>query len=113
MDWAVTTEAMNLEEAMMTDDKIAADRFLFSLLCAVCTDKALTIVRLSGGGLKAWRHLCREFEPHTAARWSQMLIGVLQPKWTDAHFQEEYYEWERAVCGWWSFAGGREVCHGG
>ncbi len=46
-------------------------------------------------GLEGWRLLQAEYEPKQAARWAQMLQGILAPKWTSsATFEVDIREWE-------------------
>ena len=84
---AERAEEMHLEPATMSRDNEEADKFVFSFLCQVTTGKALTVVRLAGSGLRAWKHLCKTYEPHVAARWTAMLTSLLNPSWKFSDYE--------------------------
>ena len=70
---------------------------LYNLLIALVKGRALAILRgvLDSNGLEVWRQLVLEYEPHQAARYSQMLQGVLNPSWASSlTFELGLREWE-------------------
>ena len=54
---------------------------LYNLLVALVKGRALAILRgvADSNGLEVWRQLVIKYEPQQAARYSQMLQGVLNP----------------------------------
>ena len=69
MQRAERAEEMHLEPVTMSKDNEEADSCVFSFLCQVTTGKALTVVRLAGSGLRAWKHLCKTYEPSCCNMW--------------------------------------------
>ena len=91
---AEKADKIHLEPKMMSKENEEADKIVFSFLCKVTTGKALTVVRLAGSGLRAWKHLCKTYEPHFAARWTAMLSSLLNPSWKYADFETQLLDRE-------------------
>ena len=73
---------------------------LYNLLIALVKGRALAILRgvSDSNGLEVWRQFVQEYEPRQAARYSQMLQGVLNPEWTSPlSFEVGLREWEGAL----------------
>ena len=73
---------------------------LYNLLIALVKGRALAILRgvADSNGLEVWRQLVLEYEPQQAARYSQMLQGVLNPSWTSSlAFELDLREWEGSL----------------
>ena len=73
---------------------------LYNLLIALVKGRALAVLRgvSDSNGLEVWRQFVQEYEPRQAARYSQMLQGVLNPEWTSSlSFEVDLREWEGAL----------------
>jgi hypothetical protein len=96
--WAVQASPLEIEMSLLPKEYEGISVFLHAILSQLCSGKALTIVRLcaDNNGLRAWRHLVREYEPKQALRWTTMLTSLLNPKWVENDdFQGQWLEWER------------------
>ena len=94
---AEKADEIHLEPETTSKENEEADEFVFSFLCQVTTGKALTVVRLAGSGFRAWKHLCKTYEPHLAARWTAMLTSLLNPSWKSADSETQLLDWERKL----------------
>ena len=71
---------------------------MYNLLVALIKGRALAILRGVSDGFEVWRQLVEEYEPHQAARCSQMLQGVLNPSWTSPlAFELDLRGWEGSL----------------
>lgn len=58
---------------------------IYFMLLQACQGKAFSIARAvqNHSGFRAWRKLCREYEPEVASRHSAMMMSLLTPAWND------------------------------
>eukprot|EP00972_Heterocapsa_arctica_P006692 978698-Heterocapsa_arctica.AAC.1 len=73
---------------------------LYNLLVQLVQGRALAIVRgvTDAKGLEVWRLLVAEYEPKQAARWVQMLQGILKPVWSSSlSFEIDVRAWELSL----------------
>eukprot|EP00971_Amphidinium_carterae_P241184 4788299-Amphidinium_carterae.1 len=101
MTAALTTPPDRLVFSSFSPDVQQRAKKLYSMLCTSVRGKALLRVRAAekGNGLDAWVKLKREYEPQLGSRRMGMLIGILNPTWSDSKkdFAELLAEWEEGV----------------
>ena len=75
---------------------------LYEVLLDACDGKAAAIVKSSEkrNGMQVWCRLKREYEGDIAGRYTQMLISLLSPPWTEADgkdFGDVFTNWLASI----------------
>ncbi|CAE8626466.1 unnamed protein product [Polarella glacialis] len=89
----------------MTEKERLLSQVLHTVLVATTKDarRAAVLVRgvTDGNGFAAWRRLCREYQPDSAARYTAALCDLLRPPWspreTAAAWLPHFHQWENQV----------------
>eukprot|EP00972_Heterocapsa_arctica_P042815 6313432-Heterocapsa_arctica.AAC.1 len=92
--------ALPVEFRQLSAEGQQKSALLYNLLVQLVHGRALAIVRSveDANGLEVWRLLQLEYEPRQAARYAQMLQGILTPTWTSsANFEVDLRAWELAL----------------
>eukprot|EP00971_Amphidinium_carterae_P117671 2331045-Amphidinium_carterae.1 len=88
----------DVSNTVLTPEQSAASQQLFYMLIMTCRDAPLTriINAGEGQGLRAWRSLCRHFEPASATRAASLLLEALAFSFA-GDLQTRFEEFDRVL----------------
>ena len=83
---AVGIDPLDLSLKDYDDQALTKSDLLYEVLLDSCDGKAAAIRKSSEkrNGMQVWCRLKREYEGDVAGRYTQMLISLLSPPWTEA-----------------------------